>query len=150
MAKNQRLIGHCTYAEGVPFSGTLRIQRVDGNAIESIWREIPIVNGIIPDYVKLSPGIYNVQWKATSPVGFLPSEEWVVPESDDIKLTDLKSVFALNNVVKRKDNLIAGLQIEIARLRKELEILKTPPPPVTQEEIIELGIQSVILKEGLG
>lgn len=150
MAKNQRLIGHCTYAEGVPFSGTLRIQRVDGNTLENAWREIPIVNGIIPDYVKLSPGIYNVQWMATTPVGFLPSEEWVVPECDDIKLTDLKSVFALNNVVKRKDNLITALQTEIARLKKELEILKTPPTPTTQEEIIELGIQSVILKEGLG
>lgn len=150
MAKNQRLIGHCTYAEGVPFSGTLRIQRIDGNAIENIWREIPIVDGIIPDYVKLTPGIYNVQWMATSPVGFLPSEEWVVPESDVIKLADLKGVFALNNVVKRKDSLITALQIEITRLREELEALKTSPPPITQEEIIELGIQSVILKEGLG
>lgn len=150
MAKNQRLIGHCTYAEGVPFSGTLRIQKVDGNAIENIYREVQIVNGIIPDYVKLSPGIYNVQWMATSPVGFLPAEEWVVPESDVIKLADLKGAFALNNVVKRKDSIITALQIEIARLREELEALKTPTPPITQEEIIELGIQSVILKEGLG
>ena len=150
MGKTQRLIGNCTYADGSPFSGTLRIQKTDGNVLENVWREIPIVNGVIPDYVRLTPGTYSCQWMATSPVGFLPAEEWVVPETDVIKLTDLKGVFALNNVVKRKDNLITALQIEIARLREEIEVLKTPSTPITQEEIIELGIQSVILKEGLG
>ena len=154
MGKTQRLIGSCTYADGTLFNGTLRIQKTDGNVLENVWREIPIVNGIIPDYIKLSPGIYNVQWMATSPVGFLPAEEWVVPEIDQISLKDLRSTGNLQNILEKKDSIIIALKGEVERVREELKALKatvaSTPTLTTDESVIEAGIQAVIFKEGLG
>ena len=143
-----QITGICTYADGLPFDGTLRLLRTDGNALENIWREIPIVNGIVPDYLKLSPGIYTVQWLATNPNGLIPTEEWVIPESDTINIREMRNTLSLPNIIEQKDATILALQIEISKLRAEIQSLKTPTKIVSTENQIQAEIQAI--KEGLG
>lgn len=141
MAKQQRLTGTCTYADGVLFDGILRVKRNDGNALEVVTRDVQIVNGVIPDYVKLSPGTYEIQWLATNPSGFLPTESWVVPESDELPLKDMRSAHLLESVVARKDAIITALQTEVERLRNELKTKSVAPP--TPEAIIQSEIRAI-------
>ena len=141
MTKQQRLTGICTYADGTLFDGTLRVKRNDGNALEVVTRDVQIVNGVIPDYVKLSPGTYEIQWLATNPSGFLPTESWVVPEADKLLLKDMRSAHSLENVITRKDAIITALQTELERLRNELKTKSVAPP--TPEDAIQTQIRAI-------
>jgi hypothetical protein len=141
MTKQQRLTGICTYADGVPFDGTLRINRTDGNALEVTKRDIQIVNGIIPDYVKLTPGIYEIQWLATNPSGFLPSESWVVPDANEVPLSEMRDRYLLKSVIQRKDTVIVTLQKEIKRLKGKLE--SKPIKETTPESAILSQIKAI-------
>ena len=141
MAKRQRLTGTCTYADGVAFSGVLRVRRNDGNALEVVMRDIQIVNGVIPDYVKLNPGIYEIQWLATTPSGFLPTENWVVPEADELHIRDMRGTHSLENIIVKKDAIITALQGEVERLRDTLKTKSASPP--TPEDIIQTQIRAI-------
>jgi hypothetical protein len=141
MTKQQRLTGICTYADGIPFNGVLRVHRNDGNALEIVMRDIQIVNGVIPDYVKLNPGIYEIQWLATNPSGFLPTENWVVPEADELPLKDMRGTHLLENVITRKDAIITALQVEVERLRNVLKSKPVTPP--TPEDVIQTQIKAI-------
>ncbi len=141
MTKQQRLTGICTYADGIPFNGVLRVHRNDGNALEIVMRDIQIVNGVIPNYVKLNPGIYEIQWLATNPSGFLPTENWVVPEADELPLKDMRGTHLLENVIVKKDAIITALQVEVERLRNVLK--SKPVPPLTPEDVIQAQIKAI-------
>ncbi len=141
MTKQQRLTGICTYADGIPFNGVLRVHRNDGNALEIVMRDIQIVNGVIPNYVKLNPGIYEIQWLATNPSGFLPTESWVVPEADELPLKDMRGTHLLENVIVKKDAIITALQVEVERLRNVLK--SKPVPPLTPEDVIQTQIKAI-------
>jgi hypothetical protein len=141
MAKQQRLTGVCTYADGLPFNGVLRVHRNDGNALEVVMRDIQIVNGVIPDYVKLNPGIYEIQWLATTPSGFLPTENWVVPEADELHLKDMRGAHSLESIIVRKDAIIAVLRGEVERLRNALKT--KPVTPLTPEDVIQTQIRAI-------
>lgn len=142
MTKKQRLTGVCTYADGTYFNGALRLKKTEGSALEAIVRDVQIVDGLIPDYVKLSPGIYEVQWLATNPSGFLPAESWVVPESDELPLKDMRSTHLLGSVIARKDAIITALQTEVERLKNELKIKSATIS--TPEDIIQSQIRAII------
>jgi hypothetical protein len=141
MTKQQRLTGICTYADGVPFSGVLRVRRTDGNALEVILRDVQIVNGLIPDYVSLNPGIYEIQWLATNPNGFLPTENWVVPEADELSLKDMRGMHLLESAIARKDAIITALQTEVERLRNTMKIKSAVP--LTPEDVIQAQIKAI-------
>lgn len=145
---DQRLIGLVTYAEGLPFNGTLRIKRKDGNALQEMWRELPIVSGVIPDYVRLYPGIYEVQWLPSTPDGLLPSEEWFIPETNEISIREIRDRYSVPSLLEQKDKVIAALQEEIAKLKQELAEAPTKVEEVeeltaTTEEVIEARIASI-------
>lgn len=143
---DQRLIGLATYAEGLPFNGILRIKRKDGNAIQEMWRELPIVGGVIPDYVRLYPGIYEVQWLPSTPDGLLPSEEWLIPESNEISIREIRDRYSVPSLLEQKDEAIKALQEEVTRLKQELAEAPTKAkeePIITTEEIIEARIASI-------
>ncbi len=145
---DQRLIGIATYAEGVPFNGTLRIKRKDGNALQEMWRELPIVSGVIPDYVRLYPGIYEIQWLPNTPDGLLPSEEWLIPEINEINIREIRDRYSVPSLLEQKDKAIAALQEEMARLKQELveaptKVEETEEPTNTTEELIKARIASI-------
>lgn len=116
---NQRLVGTVIYADGLPFSGTLRLRRSDGNALQEMFRSIPIVDGIIPDYVRLYPGVYEVQWLPSTPDGLLPSEEWLITEFNEIKIADLRDRYSVPTLLAQKDAIIVKLQERIKELEND-------------------------------
>lgn len=140
---NQQLKGTASYANGLPFNGSLRIRKTDGNALQEIFREVPIVNGVIPDYVRLYPGIYEVQWLPSTPDGLLPSEEWLIPEANELDINEVRDRYSVPTLLAQKDEIIQKLQNEITKL-------KTPllEPEVTNEsqiidEVIEARIEAL-------
>lgn len=137
---NQQLKGTATYSDGLPFNGALRIRKTDGNALQEMFREVPIVNGVIPDYVRLYPGIYEIQWLPSSPDGFLPSEEWLILEVNELNINEIRDRFSVPTLLAQKDEIIKSLQDEIAKIQKPPEAQETS---LTIEQVIEERIEEV-------
>lgn len=140
---NQQLKGIASYANGLPFNGSLRIRKSDGNAIQEMFREIPIVNGVIPDYVRLYPGIYEIQWLPSTPDGLLPSEEWLIPEANELNINDVRDRYSLPTLLAQKDEIIQKLQDEIARLKAPLPELEVVSESPNIDEVIDARIEEL-------
>lgn len=140
---NQQFKGTATYADGLPFNGSLRIRKTDGNALQEMFREIPIVNGVIPDYVRLYPGIYEVQWLPSTPDGLLPSEEWLIPEANELDINEVRDRYSVPTLLTQKDEIIKKLQDEIVKFKVpqlEPEVVSSPP---NIDDMIEARIEAL-------
>ena len=140
---NQQLKGIASYADGLPFNGSLRIRKSDGNAMQEMFREIPIVNGVIPDYVRLYPGIYEVQWLPSTPDGMLPSEEWLIPEANEIILKELRDRYSVPTLLAQKDEIIKKLQDEITRLKTPVPEHEVTNDSLNINDVIEARIEAL-------
>lgn len=114
---NQQITGILANACGKPFNGQLRLRRLDGNALQQGWVEINFINGVVPEWMRLIPGNYEVVYRSSKPDGLLPSETWKLGEFNYLDINKIRNKFLEKPLLEKQAEVISRLTKEIKKLK---------------------------------